>query len=138
MDKKSTYFQWVQLAVLATTHFLADMFGNMLPPILPVIREQFSLSLAMGTGIMFVFYFVHNGIQVFIGNTRANKDKPLFLQTGLVLSSLVCLLALFVSNIHYVYPLLLILVFSKRQRRGNDTYRGPSGNAFTRGICRRR
>lgn len=86
------------------------MFGGILPPILPVISKSFDLSLTLCASLLFVFYFVHNGIQVLVGHSRAHKDKPLLLQTGLALSSLVCILALFV-NIHYAYLLLLILVF---------------------------
>jgi len=110
LDKRNSYLQWTQLLVLAIVHFLADMFGNLLPPILPVIRERFALSLTMGAGIMFVFYFVHNGIQVIIGHTRVDKDKPLLLQTGLLLSALICLLAFF-QNMQSAYPLLLLLAF---------------------------
>jgi MFS transporter, FSR family, fosmidomycin resistance protein len=109
LDKKSINLQRAQLAVLALTHFQADMFGNFLPPILPVLRERFTLSLVAGTVIMVVFYFVHNGIQVIIGHTRVNKDKPLLLQVGLVLSAMVCLLT-FLQNWPGVYPLLLLLV----------------------------
>jgi len=100
----------MQLLILAGAHFLADMFGSILPPILPVIRQRFALSLTMGAGIMFVFYFVHNGIQVIIGHTRADKDKPILLQTGLLLSALICSIALF-QNLQFAYPLLLLLVF---------------------------
>lgn len=110
MDTPGRKVQWLQLAVLSSTHFLADMFGGILPPILPVIRISFSLSLEMGAGLLFVFYFVHNGIQVLIGHSRAKKDKPLFLQTGLALSAVVCLLGMF-GNFHYVYLLLLFMVF---------------------------
>ncbi len=101
--------QRAQLAVLALTHFQADMFGNFLPPILPVLRERFSLSLVAVTVVMVVFYFVHNGIQVIIGHTRVNKEKPFLLQVGLVLSSMICLLT-FLQGWPLVYPLLLLLV----------------------------
>lgn len=95
--------------MLAMAHFQADLFGNFLPPILPVIRQRFALSLVGGTVIMVVFYFIHNGIQVIIGHTRVNKDRPLFLQMGLALSAAICLLT-FLQHLSVVYPLLLFLV----------------------------
>jgi cyanate permease len=109
LEKKDLNLQWIQLFVLSLVHFQADMFGSLLPPILPVIRERFDLNLTMATGLLFVFYFVHNGIQVIIGHTRVDKEKPLLLQLGLMLSALVCLLALF-RDLPFVYPLLLLLV----------------------------
>jgi len=43
MYRQSLRAQWVQLIVLSSIHFLVDMFGNMLPTILPEIRQHFSL-----------------------------------------------------------------------------------------------
>lgn len=82
----------------------------LLPPILPVIREKFGLSLMMGAVLLFVHSFTHNGIQVFVGHFRANKGTPLFLLIGLVLAGGVCFVA-FLSQIGFGFVLLIILMF---------------------------
>ncbi len=85
--------EWAQLLVLSGTHFLVDMFANMLPSILPVVREQFALSLSMGVFILVLLTLTSNFVQILTGHTRANKTVPMFLYLGLVLSAGICLLS---------------------------------------------
>jgi FSR family fosmidomycin resistance protein-like MFS transporter len=94
MNRQSLRVQWTQLAVLSGVHFLADMFGNMLPAILPVIREEFSLKLAMGTFVIASLGLTSNGIQILTGRLRARKRRPFFLYVGTLLAAAVCLMAL--------------------------------------------
>ena len=82
----------MQLLVLAGVHFLIDMFGGMLPAILPAIRTEFALSLSLGGILLVVLHMTSNGVQVLTGHTRADKRGPLFLHLGLILAASICLL----------------------------------------------
>lgn len=85
--------EWAQLLVLSGTHFIVDMFANMLPSILPVVREQFALSLSMGAFTLVLLTLTSNFVQILAGHVRANKTVPMFLHLGLVLSAGICLLS---------------------------------------------
>ena len=93
LNNRSIQLEWTQLLVLSGTHFLVDMFANMLPSILPVVREQFTLSLSMGAFILVLLTLTSNFVQILTGHTRANKAVPMFLHLGLVLSAGICLLS---------------------------------------------
>ena len=84
----------MQLFVLAAVHFLVDMFGGMLPAILPAIRTEFGLSLSLAGILLVVLHITGNGIQTLTGHTRADKRVPLFLHLGLILATGICLLGL--------------------------------------------
>jgi FSR family fosmidomycin resistance protein-like MFS transporter len=94
MNQQSLKVQWTQLAVLSGVHFLADMFGNMLPAILPAIREVFALKLAMGTFVIASLGLTSNAMQLLTGHLRARETKPFFLYAGTLLAAAVCLMAL--------------------------------------------
>jgi FSR family fosmidomycin resistance protein-like MFS transporter len=94
LDKKIATFQWMQLLALAGVHFLIDMPGNMLPAILPKIRDEFALSLSVGSLVLVVLYLTANGAQILTGHLRPDKSKPVFLHLGLILASAIYLLAL--------------------------------------------
>jgi len=94
MNRLSLRVQWAQLVVLSGIHFLVDMFGNMLPAILPVVRAEFSISLSTAGLIMAALSLTANGIQVLTGRMRADKTSPLFLHVGLVLAASICLIVL--------------------------------------------
>ena len=96
-----------QLFVLALVHFTADMMGNFLPSIMPAVQDFFKISLMMGTGILFAYYFVHNGLQVFIGHLRQDKNRPLFLPIGICLCGALCFISI-LTGIRFAYPLILI------------------------------
>ncbi len=78
--------------MLAAVHFLVDMFGGMLPAILPAIRTEFGLSLSLAGILLVVLHITGNGIQTLTGHTRADKRVPLFLHLGLILAAGICLL----------------------------------------------
>ena len=94
MDQRSLRVQWLQLIVLSIAHFLVDMFGNVLPAILPVIREEFMMSLAVGGVILSSLILTSNGVQVLTGQLRPTKTRPLFLHLGMLMATAVCLVAL--------------------------------------------
>lgn len=83
----------MQLLALAGVHFLIDMFGGMLPAILPAIMTEFALSLSLGGFLLVVLHITSNGVQVLTGHMRADKRRPLFLHVGLILAASICLLA---------------------------------------------
>lgn len=93
MYRQSLRAQWGQLIVLSSIHFLVDMFGNMLPTILPEIRQHFALSLSLGSFILFSLMLTANGVQMLTGHMRPKKTQPLFLYIGLVLAAGICLMA---------------------------------------------
>lgn len=82
----------MQLLALAGIHFLVDLFGGMLPAILPAIRTEFVLSLSMGGILLVVLHLTSNGVQVLTGHTRARRRMPLFLYLGLIFAPGICLL----------------------------------------------
>ncbi len=94
MNQQSLKAQWTQLVVLSGVHFLADMFGNMLPAILPALREEFSLKLATGTFVIASLGMTSNAMQLLTGHLRARETKPFFLYIGTLLAAAVCLMAL--------------------------------------------
>lgn len=86
--------QWVQLVVLSLVHFLVDMFGNVLPALLPVICDDFQITLAVGGLVLASLPLASNGVQVLTGHLRPDKTRPLFLYIGVVLAASICLIAL--------------------------------------------
>ncbi len=86
--------QWVQLAVLSGVHFLVDMFGNVLPALLPLICDDFHITLAWGGLVLASLPLASNGVQILTGHLRPDKTAPLFLPLGVVLSASICLMAL--------------------------------------------
>jgi MFS transporter, FSR family, fosmidomycin resistance protein len=94
MNYRSLRVQWTQLAVLSGVHFLVDMFSNMLPAILPVLREQFTITLSTAGVILAALALASNGVQVMTGHLRPDKTRPLFLHVGMVLAAGICLIVL--------------------------------------------
>lgn len=86
--------QWVQLVVLSGVHFLVDMFGNVLPALLPVICDDFQITLAVGGFVLASLPLASNGVQILTGHLRPDKTRPLFLHLGVVLAASICLMAL--------------------------------------------
>ena len=84
--------QWAQLAVLSGVHFLVDMFGNMLPAILPVIRGEFTITLRTCGFILAAMSLASNGMQILTGRMRPDKTMPLFLYVGTFLAASICLI----------------------------------------------
>lgn len=94
MNRQSVRVQWAQLVVLSGIHFLVDMFGNMLPAIVPVLRAEFAITLSTAGFIMAALSFASNGMQILTGRMRAAKTSPLFLHAGLILAATICLIFL--------------------------------------------
>lgn len=93
MNSRSVRIQWLQLLVLSGVHFSVDMFGNMLPAILPAVLREFALTLSLGTVVLSSLTLTSNGVQLLTGHMRPGRSGPLFLHIGLVLAASICLLA---------------------------------------------
>ncbi len=94
MNQRSLRVQWIQLIVLSGGHFLVDMFGNVLPAILPAIRREFTISLSVGGFVLAALTLTSNGVQLLTGHMRSGKTRPLFLHVGMILAAGICLMAL--------------------------------------------
>jgi len=112
LSKRIATFQWMQLLVLSGVHFFADLFGNMLPAILPAIREQFKLSLSLAGLVLVALYMTSNGVQVLTGHMRADKTRPLFLHLGLILATSICLLAVLPRQSNAFSAMIFLAVVS--------------------------
>ncbi len=87
-------FQWFQLVSLTFIHFLVDMFGGMIPAILPVLRQEFALSLTLALSLHTVVQLSGNLVQLPAGSLRAHNHRPFFIPVGLFMASAVSLLVL--------------------------------------------
>ncbi len=112
MNRQSLRVQWAQLVVLSGIHFLVDMFGNMLPAILPVIRSEFAITLSTAGLIMAALSLASNGMQILTGRMRADKTSPLFLHVGLILAASICLIVLAPKSLGGVALLFVFGVIS--------------------------
>jgi FSR family fosmidomycin resistance protein-like MFS transporter len=112
MNRQSLRVQWAQLVVLSSIHFLVDMFGNMLPAIVPVLRAEFAITLSTIGLIMAALSFASNGMQILTGRMRANKTSPFFLHAGLVLAATISLIFLAPKSLGGVALLIIFSVVS--------------------------
>lgn len=94
MDQQSLRVQWIQLIVLSGVHFLVDMFGNVLPAILPVICREFTITLVVGGFVLASLPLASNTIQLLTGHLRSDKRQPFFLHIGVVLAAGISLMML--------------------------------------------
>ena len=82
--KKIPHGVWA-LAALMLLHFTADMVGGILPGILPVLRNNFDMSLKIGVIFLAIRSLSSNFCQVLVGPLRKNSQKPFFIYIGLLL-----------------------------------------------------
>ncbi len=94
MNRQSLRVQWAQLVVLSGVHFIVDMFGNVLPALVPVIRQEFAVTLAVAGFVLASLPLASNGVQILTGHLRPDKTKPFFLYLGVILAAGICLMAL--------------------------------------------
>ena len=101
----------MQLLVLTAVHVIVDMYGGILPAILPVIRDSFVLSLTAAIAILTVLNLAANAFQVFIGHLRPYRHTPLFLPLGLIFVAAICFFAA-VKDLPGAYYIALILALA--------------------------
>jgi len=98
--------------VLAGVHFFIDMFAGILPPLLPVIREEFALSLPLGGLLVIALNMTSNGVQVLTGHLRARKRGPLFLHIGLIVGAGICLIGVMPRTGYIFAPMFFLAIVS--------------------------
>ncbi|MBR2508640.1 MAG: MFS transporter [Lentisphaeria bacterium] len=87
-----------QLAALMLLHFTADMVGGILPGILPVLRENFNMTLSAGVVFLAARALSSNFCQMAVGPLRKNSNKPFFIYIGLILLMLIGVFGLLPKN----------------------------------------
>ena len=78
-----------QLAALMLVHFTADMVGCIIPGILPVLRDNFGMTLQMGVIFLAIRALSSNFCQILVGPLRKNSGRPFFIYVGLLLLMLI-------------------------------------------------
>ena len=111
-DSQNIKLQWAQLFAAAAVHFLVDIYFGMMNTILPAIQVRFMLSLTMGGVLLTTFTVTCNAVQLLVGHTRADKDKPLLMPVGLVLSTLICLIAFLPGTPRGFWMLIALAIIS--------------------------
>ena len=112
MNKATRALQIGQLTALTMAHFCVDMFGGILPAILPLIRKEFSLSIINGVWLLAVAGLFCNGTQIVSGHRRPHRSRPFFLPLGLLGASCVCFLAFLTGTPSAVVWLWLFVVIN--------------------------
>lgn len=84
--------QWGQLLALTAAHFVLDMFPGLMHTLLPAIQDSFDLTPADGAVVLTCFLVAANGIQVLVGHLRSERDRPLFLYVGMLLTCTILLI----------------------------------------------
>lgn len=97
-----------QLAALMLLHFTADMVGGILPGILPVLRDNFNMSLKIGVIFLAVRSLSSNFCQMAVGPLRKNSRKPFFIYIGLLLLALIGIFGFLPENT----PIWILFVLS--------------------------
>jgi FSR family fosmidomycin resistance protein-like MFS transporter len=105
LSKRVVQFQRAQLLALSGTHFVADMFSNMLPPILPAVRRHFGLTLFEGSVLVVLFLLTCNWFQLAAGLFRSGKVDRAFLNRGLVLAACISFMGLVPGGPHALWLL---------------------------------
>ena len=97
-----------QLAILTFIHFVTDMLGGVIPGILPELMKEYGFSIAAGSFLVTTYLFSGNAAQVPAGLTRKKSTKPLLIQIGLLMSSII-LFSAWVPKGDSAYILLILL-----------------------------
>lgn len=105
--KKLPHGIW-QLGALMLLHFSADMVGGILPGILPVLRDNFNMSLKAGVIFLAIRSLSSNFCQVAVGPLRKNSTKPFYIYIGLILLMLIGIFGFLPRNT----PLWLLCILS--------------------------
>jgi FSR family fosmidomycin resistance protein-like MFS transporter len=102
--------QWTALLLLGSVHFTADLFGGLVPAVLPALRNHFTLSLTAGVALLTVLNITTNSVQVASGHWLSHYREPYFLSLGLVLAAVIGCIPLLPATPHSLPFLFLIMV----------------------------
>ena len=108
--KKIPHGVW-QISALMLLHFTADMVGGILPGILPVLRDNFGMTLKMGVIFLAIRSISSNFCQVAVGPLRKNSSRPFFIYIGLILLSMIGIFGFLPQNTPFVVLAILSAIF---------------------------
>jgi len=83
-----------RLAVLAGGHFVVDMYGGFLLPLIPVLRVRLDVKLSTMTALVGVCYIVVNGIQPFAGAVSPRLKWPVLMLAAPLLAGTMALMGI--------------------------------------------
>jgi len=112
---------WAHLAGLTLVHAVIDLVPGVMHAALPAFQEHFDWrfdvaghafgAVAAGGWLLGLYNLTCNGVQVLTGHWRADKDRPVFQQLGLVLCMAVFLAGVLPqTNVSFVYMVVLALI----------------------------
>ncbi|MCF7956974.1 MAG: hypothetical protein K9M57_00860 [Phycisphaerae bacterium] len=104
--------QWSRLLSLTAIHYFVDMFGGMLPVLLPEIRHEFPISDMSSWWLIIVMGLVCNGVQMLVGHLRSDKTTVFFLPIGVVLATSVVFIGVLPPDGHATFWLFFIVIVS--------------------------
>ncbi|MBT3289529.1 MAG: MFS transporter [Victivallales bacterium] len=78
--------QWAHLILLTSVHGTVDFLGGIIGPILPAIRDHFSLTLTQGMVVITAMGMACNLMQLVIGGLRQGNRRPFFMYVSLLLA----------------------------------------------------
>ncbi len=110
--KSNLRLQWLQLLSLSLIHFFVDMFGGMLPVLLPKLRDEFTITNMTSWWLIMTMNLVCNGVQMMVGHLRSEKTTIFFLPLGIVLSASLAIIALLPQEGHSICWLFSLAVIS--------------------------
>ncbi|MDH7599593.1 MAG: MFS transporter, partial [Sedimentisphaerales bacterium] len=84
---------------------LADMYSNILPPILPALRQQFGLNLFKASVLVVLLLLSSNWFQVLAGHLRSDKQDRWFMYLGLVLAAVISAIGLVPPGTHAMWSM---------------------------------
>jgi FSR family fosmidomycin resistance protein-like MFS transporter len=108
IDLNSKRTQWQKLIAITLIHFLNDTIGGMFPAVLPEIRIQFDWNLATVNWVLFSITLICNFAQVATGHLRPDKQKPLLMPLGLIITVAICFLFL-LGNSAFAFQGMVVL-----------------------------
>lgn len=73
---------------------MVDLFGGLVPAILPVLQHEYGFSLTAGIVLIAIQNLTANGVQIASGGLRSDRHEPFFLALGIVFAALIALIPL--------------------------------------------
>ncbi|MBR6472099.1 MAG: MFS transporter [Victivallales bacterium] len=101
-----------RLGALASSHLVVDMFGSILPGIVPAALEHFQIDLGMGIYVMTTIAVGCNLLQIPVARLDRSKRTPRLLILGAFLAGMIMLLGYLPRTTPTILLCLLMLVVS--------------------------
>ena len=102
--------QSARLLLLTMSHATLDLLGGLIGPVLPAIRDRFSLSLTQGVALMTVLGLACNLVQLAVGGLRRECHRPFLIYVGLVFSSVFALIGFVPTSLGNTPTMVVLLL----------------------------